>query len=142
MCTLVLMEMDRGTTISSVLRVSVEAVLDQLMEESAPVLRDRCRHELLDPPRKSDLVPDHSVNYCRRAGLDDLGRSAHALCLPQMGDTLNRNASPTLDSPARFGPPIARRTKRPPGSIIVPRHLCGRSKRRPPRFTPASGGDL
>ena len=103
MCTLVLMEMDRGTTISSVLRVSVEAVLDQLMEESPPVLLDRCRHELLDPPRKSDLVPDHSVNYCRRVGSDDLGRSAHALCLPQMGDTLNRNASPTLDSPARFG---------------------------------------
>jgi hypothetical protein len=36
MCTLVLMEMDRDTTTSSVLRVSVEAVLDQLMEESAP----------------------------------------------------------------------------------------------------------
>jgi hypothetical protein len=89
MCTLVLMEGRPGTTISSVLRVSVDAVLDQLMGSprySMIVVATSCLIHRENPTSSRQLLPTRGLGRSRP--------SAHALCLPPVGDALNRICRP------------------------------------------------
>ena len=72
--------------IADILRVCIKAILNQLVQESAPIRGDRLNDKLLDPARESQFVACDLINHGGCTVPDGICLRVHPRCLPQGTD--------------------------------------------------------